>query len=73
VDQGTEIDRLVVELDVLDSKYRKVIVSKVWEGLTFEQIAGALGCSQSSVHRWYQEGIQVLADKVKRNNHNEQS
>jgi RNA polymerase sigma-70 factor (ECF subfamily) len=39
---------------------REVIVLRLWSDLTLSQIALALGCSVSSVHRKYETGIETL-------------
>ena len=44
-------------LDQLESPYREVVVARIWGGLSFEQIAHAVGSSTSSVHRYYQQGL----------------
>jgi RNA polymerase sigma-70 factor (ECF subfamily) len=44
---------------------REVIVAHLWGGLTFEEIAGLVGCSSSTAHRRYQAGLTALRERLK--------
>jgi RNA polymerase sigma-70 factor (ECF subfamily) len=52
------------ELAALHLAEREVIVARLWGGLTFEQIAEALGTSSSSAHRLYNRGLAVLRERL---------
>ena len=39
-------------------------MSRLWGGLSFEQIAEVSGSSTSSVHRWYQKGLAALRERL---------
>jgi len=52
------------ELAALPIEEREVIVSHLWGGLTFEQIAEVLGTSSSSAHRLYNRGLAVLRERL---------
>ena len=51
-------------LSELRPEEREVIVAHLWGGLTFEQIAEALGTSSSSAHRLYHRGLAVLRESL---------
>ena len=68
--QPSESDRLDAEeatraLAGLPVQQRETIVFRLWGGLSFEQIAEVTGCSTSSAHRWYQQGLACIARKVR--------
>ena len=67
--QPSESDRLDAEeaaraLEGLPVEQRETIVSHLWGGLSFEQIAELTGCSTSSAHRWYQKGLAALRERL---------
>ncbi len=43
---------------------RETIVARLWGGLAFEQIAQLAGSSTSTVHRWYQQGLETLRERL---------
>lgn len=43
---------------------RETIVARLWGGLTFEEIAQLTGSSTSTVHRWYQAGLNTLRERL---------
>jgi RNA polymerase sigma-70 factor (ECF subfamily) len=47
-------------LDSLGSESRQAVVARIWGGMSFEGIAGLLGCSLSTAHRRYREGLEQL-------------
>jgi RNA polymerase sigma-70 factor (ECF subfamily) len=51
-------------LQELPLEQREIIVAHLWGGLTFEQIARVVGCSSSTAHRRYLDGLTVLRDKL---------
>jgi RNA polymerase sigma factor (sigma-70 family) len=65
----SESDRLDAEeasraLSSLPIEQRETIVSRLWGGLSFEQIAELTGCSTSTAHRWYQKGLETLRERL---------
>ena len=50
----------------LDQDCREVIVARLWGGLTFDQIARLQGCSLTTAHRRYQEGLTRLHERLER-------
>jgi RNA polymerase sigma factor (sigma-70 family) len=67
--QPSESDRLDAEeasraLAALPAEQREAIVSRLWGGLSFEQIAALTGCSTSSAQRYYQKGLAALREKL---------
>jgi RNA polymerase sigma-70 factor (ECF subfamily) len=45
---------------------REVIVARLWGGLTFDQIARLQGCSLTTAHRRYQDGLSRLHERLER-------
>jgi RNA polymerase sigma factor (sigma-70 family) len=43
---------------------REIIISHLWGGLTFAEIAQVVGASSSTAHRHYQEGLAALRQKL---------
>jgi RNA polymerase sigma-70 factor (ECF subfamily) len=54
---------MLAEIDV---EYREVVVARIWGGLTFDQIARLQGCSLTSAHRRYQDGLAKLHERLER-------
>ena len=50
----------------LPLELREIIVAHLWGGLTFEQIALLVGCSSSTAHRRYLEGLLNLREKLEK-------
>jgi RNA polymerase sigma factor (sigma-70 family) len=50
----------------LPLEQREIIVAHLWGGLTFEQIASLVGCSSSTAHRRYIEGLTALREKLEK-------
>jgi RNA polymerase sigma-70 factor (ECF subfamily) len=51
-------------LRTLPVEQREVIVAHLWGGLTFEEIAVVTGCSSSTAHRRYAEGLVELRQRL---------
>lgn len=58
---GAEAARLLAELPL---EQREVVVARVWGGLTFEEIAGLVGCSLPTAHRRYQTGLTEMRTRL---------
>ena len=43
---------------------RETIVARLWGGLSFEEIAQLTSSSTSTVHRWYQAGLNTLRERL---------
>lgn len=54
----------VLALQQLPIEQREIIVAHIWGGLTFEQIAEVVGCSSSTAHRRYGEGLAQLRERL---------
>ncbi len=52
-------------LESLPQEYREVVVARIWGGLTFRQIACAVGGSDSTAHRRYETGLSLLREKMR--------
>ena len=52
-------------LSTLPEDLREIIVMHLWGGLTFEQIAGVLGSSASTVFRRYGTGLARLREQLR--------
>jgi RNA polymerase sigma-70 factor (ECF subfamily) len=55
--------RMLCELE-LDC--REVLIARLWGGLTFDQIARLQGCSLTTAHRRYQDGLARLHERLER-------
>ncbi len=51
-------------LEALPDEGREVVVARVWDGLSFEQIGQLTGTSDSTAHRRYQAALAVLREKL---------
>ena len=51
-------------LSDLPAETREIIVMHVWGGLTFEQIAAAVGSSAATCYRRYAAGLDTLRQKL---------
>ncbi len=51
-------------LEELPLAQREVIVARLWGGLSFEEIARLTGSPLSTVHRWYQRGLETLRERL---------
>ncbi len=56
---GAELTRA---LDKLEPVWREIVVSKIWGGLTFKEIAELTGRPSSSVHWDYQRALERLRE-----------
>jgi len=48
----------------LPVEQRETIVARLWGGLSFDEIAQLTGSSTSTVHRWYQAGLNSLRERL---------
>ncbi len=66
VDCGSALDaqEAAWSLQQLPVEQREVIVAHLWGELTFEQIAQLVGCSSSTAHRRYVDGLALLRQKL---------
>jgi RNA polymerase sigma factor (sigma-70 family) len=51
-------------LQTLPAEQREAVVAHLWGGLTFSEIAGLMGSSTSTVHRWYLNGLSALRERL---------
>ncbi len=58
--EGLDAETAVAALQRLAPEQREVIVARHWGGLSFDQIAAAVGCSASSAFRRYTAGVAEL-------------
>lgn len=60
------LDALAVAdaLTELPADFREVTVMRIWGGLTFEEIAAALGTSKSTAQRTYQQALAQLRERL---------
>lgn len=64
LDTGIDAERLQSVLQSLPEIPRQIIVMHAWGGMTFQQIATELQTSSSSVHRWYQNGLRMMRERL---------
>jgi RNA polymerase sigma-70 factor (ECF subfamily) len=48
----------------LPIEQRETMVARLWGGLSFDEIAQLTGSSTSTVHRWYQAGLNTLRERM---------
>jgi RNA polymerase sigma-70 factor (ECF subfamily) len=58
--EGLDAETARAALQRLDVEQREIIVARHWGGLSFEQIAEAVGCSASTAFRRYTAGVEEL-------------
>ena len=63
-DARLEAAELHESLAALPLEEREVIISRVWGGLTFEQIGQLAGCSTSMAYRRYAAGLATLRERM---------
>jgi RNA polymerase sigma factor (sigma-70 family) len=61
---GLDAEAAVRALEALPADQREVIVTRLWGGMTLEQVAAVAGCSVSSAHRRYEAGIAALRERL---------
>lgn len=52
-------------LKALPEPQREIIIAHIWGGLTFEQIGQVVGCSSSTAHRHYSDGLSSLRERLR--------
>jgi RNA polymerase sigma-70 factor (ECF subfamily) len=63
---GLDVESATAALRELPLEQREIIVAHVWGNLTFEQIGSLAGCSSSTAHRRYLEGLMTLREKLEK-------
>src|SRR4029077_12388922 len=63
---GLDVESATAALRDLPLEQREIIVAHLWGGLTFEQIGKLVGCSSSTAHRRYLEGLLLLREKLEK-------
>jgi RNA polymerase sigma factor (sigma-70 family) len=58
---AVEAARAMRQLPIEQSE---TIVARLWGGLSFDEIAQLTGTSTSTVHRWYQAGLNTLRERL---------
>ena len=61
-----EIEQLQNSLDCLDSHQREVIILKIYDNLTFDEIATIKEISINTVASWYRRGLKKLKTTLRR-------
>jgi RNA polymerase sigma-70 factor (ECF subfamily) len=61
---GLDAQAAAAALADLPAETREIIVAHIWGGLTFEQIAEAVGSSAATCYRRYAAGLEVLRQKL---------
>ena len=62
--EGLDAAAAVAALESLPAEQREVIVSRLWSGMTLDEIAKVVGCSVSSAHRRFEAGVAALRRKL---------
>jgi RNA polymerase sigma factor (sigma-70 family) len=58
---AAEASRIMQQLPI---EQRETIVARLWGGLSFDEIAKLTEASTSTVHRWYQAGLNTLRERL---------
>ena len=61
---GLDARAAAAALQALPAETREIIVAHLWGGLTFEQIAAAVGSSAATCYRRYAAGLEVLRHQL---------
>jgi RNA polymerase sigma-70 factor (ECF subfamily) len=63
---GSPMEHIEVQhaLADLEMRQREIVIARIWGGLSFEQIAGLMGNSTSTVHRHYQQALLELGERL---------
>ena len=61
---GLDARAAAAALAELPAETREIIVAHLWGGLTFEQIAEAVGSSAATCYRRYAAGLDILRQKL---------
>jgi RNA polymerase sigma factor (sigma-70 family) len=61
---GLDVTTAVAALEDLASEQREVIVTRLWGGMTLEEVATVVGCSVSTAHRRFVAGIAALRERL---------
>ncbi len=61
---GLDAEAAANALESLPADEREVIVARLWGGLTFEEVAAAVGGSAATAYRRYAAGLARLRDKL---------
>ncbi|MGD0384264.1 MAG: RNA polymerase sigma factor [Thermoguttaceae bacterium] len=64
LDDRLDADEAACAMRQLPIEQRETIVARLWGGLTFDEIAQLTGSSTSTVHRWYQAGLNSLRERL---------
>jgi RNA polymerase sigma-70 factor (ECF subfamily) len=64
VDEQIDAQIATRHLAELDPDCREVIVARIWGGLSFDQIARLQGCSLTTAHRRYHDGLARLQTRL---------
>lgn len=64
VDEALDAKAATQALAHLPLELREVIVSRLWSGLKFEEIAAIVGSSTATVHRRYRDGLAQLRERL---------
>jgi len=63
VESRLDAETVTEKLQELPPELREVVAARLWGGLTFEQIAVATQASTATVHRRYNQAIEILRDR----------
>ncbi len=66
LDQETLRDDITAALDQLSETQRSVLIAKVYEDVTFAELASELGLALSTVKTHYLRAVRVVRDRLKR-------
>lgn len=63
-DNELDPDKLTRAMKELEESTREVVVARIWGQLNFEEIGELVGCSSSTAHRKYMNGLNDLRERL---------
>jgi RNA polymerase sigma-70 factor (ECF subfamily) len=63
-DDRLDAKQAALALKQLPAETREIIVARLWGGLSFDEIAKLTELPTSTVHRWYQQGLADLRERM---------
>ncbi len=64
LDAISDLSKVTTYLETLNSKQREIIILRIWEELSYREIADLVGGSEDSVKMAFSRGIRLLRDQL---------
>ena len=63
-DNPFDVEKIAISLEKLDRETREIVTLHIWSDLPFSEIATLLGKPKTTVHRRYQEALEMLREML---------